>query len=72
VNDFGEFKRLIETRRGFLISPWCGSRECEEKAKQDTAAGIRVLPLDDGSEPAGPCLVCGKKPASRAYFARAY
>jgi len=72
TDDYEEFKRLIESRRGFLIAPWCGARECEEKVKQETAAGIRVIPLEPESEPGELCLACGRKSESRAYFARAY
>ncbi|OGD26193.1 MAG: proline--tRNA ligase [Candidatus Aminicenantes bacterium RBG_13_63_10] len=72
TDDYGEFKRLIDERRGFILSPWCGARECEEKVKQETAASIRVLPLDTDRGPGGVCLACGRKSESRAFFARAY
>ncbi|MBN2198298.1 MAG: proline--tRNA ligase [Candidatus Aminicenantes bacterium] len=72
TDDYEEFKRLVESRRGFLLSPWCGARECEEKVKQETAAGIRILPLDEDPMPEGRCLACGRKSVSRAVFARAY
>jgi len=35
-SDYEEFKQLIEEKRGFIVSPWCGNSECEEKVKNDT------------------------------------
>jgi prolyl-tRNA synthetase len=72
TDDYEEFKRLIETRRGFIRSHWCGDRECETRVKDETMANIRVMPLDKREAAAGTCLVCRKKSDTLAYFARAY
>jgi prolyl-tRNA synthetase len=70
-SDYEEFKQLIEENRGFIVSPWCGSSECEEKVKNDTKATIRCLPF--GLKPESDmCLACGEKATVSAYFARAY
>lgn len=70
-SDYEEFKQLIEEKRGFIVSPWCGSSECEEKVKNDTKATIRCLPF--GLKPENDkCLACGEKATASAYFARAY
>ncbi|MDZ4132964.1 MAG: His/Gly/Thr/Pro-type tRNA ligase C-terminal domain-containing protein, partial [Dethiobacteria bacterium] len=70
-SDYEEFKQLIEEKRGFIVSPWCGNSECEEKVKNDTKATIRCLPF--GLKPEGDkCLACGEKATVSAYFARAY
>ena len=71
VRDYEEFKILVETKRGFLLAPWCGERACEEKIKEETMATIRVIPLNEKSEEVA-CLRCGKKARHQAYFARAY
>lgn len=70
IDSYDEFKSTLEQNRGFLVSPWCGSQECEEKIKDDTRATIRVIPFDDHGQ--GNCLVCGKKDSHRVFFARAY
>lgn len=70
-SDYEEFKQLIEEKRGFIVSPWCGVSECEEKVKNDTKATIRCLPF--GLKPeSDKCLACGEKATVSAYFARAY
>jgi len=70
VDDYEEFKKTLEEDRGFLISPWCGSSDCEEQVKTDTMATIRCIPHD--KKGTGSCLICGKKDSDRVYFARAY
>ncbi len=72
TDDYQEFKRLIETRRGFIRSHWCGERACETKVKAETMADIRVIPLEREGLAAGTCIVCGKKSDTIVYFARAY
>jgi prolyl-tRNA synthetase len=79
VGSYDDFKQRIE-EGGFFIAPWCQSRECEEKVKQETKATIRCLPMDDKfeliSEP-GKCMACGHAasggtPNVRSIFARSY
>ncbi|MGB9552842.1 MAG: proline--tRNA ligase anticodon binding domain-containing protein, partial [bacterium] len=68
--DFAEFKNIIEEKRGFILSPWCGSEACEEEVKAQTTATIRCLKEE---EPQGKkCLVCGKPAKHLAYFAKSY
>jgi len=71
VNDFEEFKEVLEKKRGFLKAPWCGELECEEKIKEETGATVRVIPFEEkvGSSK---CFFCGKKAKCVAYFAKAH
>lgn len=73
VFNYLEFKEVIESKRGFLKSWWCGEESCEDKIKDETMATIRVIPLkrekDKGS---GTCILCQKKGKELVYFARAY
>jgi len=71
VEDYPAFIDYFEKESGFADSLWCGSPECEEKAKEDTKATIRVLPFDQGNLD-GSCVVCGKKAGHRAIFGKAY
>ncbi|MFH1946407.1 MAG: proline--tRNA ligase [Acidobacteriota bacterium] len=71
VCDYEEFKKVIETKRGFLLVPWCGDRACEDKIKEETMATIRVIPLTE-EKTEGVCIRCEKKAGQQAYFARSY
>jgi prolyl-tRNA synthetase len=73
VVDYEEFKAIIEEKKGFLRTFWCGRSGCEEKIKDETMATIRVIPLKkEGHKAEGSCVQCGKKSDQLAYFARAY
>jgi prolyl-tRNA synthetase len=72
ADSYDEFKQIMEGRPGFVISPWCGSAECEAAIKAETQATIRNIPF--GSEPAAgkPCLRCGAPATAHAWFAKSY
>jgi prolyl-tRNA synthetase len=73
VWDYQEFKEVIESKRGFIRSWWCGDEACEDKIKEETMASIRVIPLkQEAQEGPGNCVYCRKKGRELAYFARAY
>ena len=42
---YDEFKQIMDGRPGFVISPWCGSDECEAQIKAETQATIRNIPF---------------------------
>ena len=65
---YGEFKEIIEEKRGFVRAPWDGTEETEQKIKEETKATIRLLPFETEE---GKDLVSGR-PGSVAIFARAY
>ena len=71
IDDYEEFKKVLDSTGGFLKSHWCGSGDCEEKVKNETKATIRCIPLDAPKEK-GSCLACGKESGRRVVFARAY
>jgi prolyl-tRNA synthetase len=73
VNDYEEFKSVMESKRGFIISLWCGDSACEEKIKDDTMATIRVIPLEqEKKNDRRKCICCQKPSEYLVYFARAY
>lgn len=76
VSDYTEFKKLLEESGGFLVAPWCQSKECENQVKDETKATIRCLPLDSSFQViphSDSCFVCrSARPAVRAIFARNY
>jgi len=63
-------RQTLETEGGFVYAPWCGSAECEARVQEETKATIRCVP--DDPEAGEACAVCGKGPARRVPFARAY
>jgi prolyl-tRNA synthetase len=68
AESYEEFKEIIEEKRGFVLAPWDGTEETEQKIKEETKATIRLLPFESEE---GKDLVSGK-PGKMAYFARAY
>ena len=70
VKNYQELVQVMNDKRGFIIAPWCGSTECEDRVKEDTTATIRVILRE--SEPDSSCVVCNKEGARRVYFAKAY
>jgi len=67
---YDEFRKTMDEAEGIVYAPWCGSRECEDRVSQETKATVRLIP--DQAEECGGCMVCGKGPAKRVPFARAY
>ena len=73
IESYEEFKSILEDKRGFLRTYWCGRSECEEIIKEETMATIRVILFEkDESKADGECILCGKKSHEVALFARAY
>ncbi|OQY39863.1 MAG: proline--tRNA ligase [Candidatus Cloacimonetes bacterium 4572_65] len=56
---------------GFASSHWCGSKECEDKIKDDLKVTIRNIPLDSKEEQ-GSCICCGKPSNKRVIFSKSY
>ncbi len=71
VSDYNEFKEVIEKKRGLIKTYWCGSKECEDKIKEETKASIRCIPFER-EEASGKCIYCGEESSTIVYFARAY
>lgn len=71
VQNFEEFKDVLENKTGFVSAHWDGTAETEEKIKELTKATIRCIPLDRKKE-AGVCVLTGSKSEGRVLFAKAY
>ena len=70
ADSYDEFRAVLDERGGFVFAPWCGAAECEATVSEETKATIRCLPDDEEACPA--CMVCGRGPATRVPFAKAY
>jgi len=71
VNDFEEFKEVLNTKGGFVSAHWDGTEKTEEIIKNKTKATIRCIPLDAKMEE-GKCVLTGEKSVRRVLFAKAY
>lgn len=71
VQDYAEFKEVLEAKGGFVSAHWDGTAETEEKIKQETKATIRCIPLD-AKEEEGKCIYTGAPSNKRVLFAKAY
>ncbi len=71
VENFDEFKQVLEEKGGFIAAHWDGTSETEEKIKDLTKATIRCIPLNNIQE-AGECVFTGKPSKQRVLFAKAY
>ena len=71
VENFDEFKDVLENKGGFIEAHWDGTPESEEEIKKLTKATIRCIPIDAKDEE-GTCILTGKPSSKRVLFAKAY
>ncbi|CAM4222903.1 proline--tRNA ligase [Gillisia limnaea] len=71
VENFEEFKEVLETKGGFISAHWDGTSETELKIKDKTKATIRLIPIDGKMED-GKCILTGNPSSQRVLFAKAY
>ena len=70
VDTYDEFKEQLE-KGGFILAPWDGTPETEDRIKEETKATIRCIPLDAEPED-GVDMLTGKPSKCRVIFARNY
>ena len=71
VENFEDFKDILENKGGFISAHWDGTAETENKIKELTKATIRCIP-NDSIEENGLCVYSGKPSKKRVLFAKAY
>jgi prolyl-tRNA synthetase len=71
VENFEDFKTVLETKTGFISAHWDGSSETEQKIKELTKATIRCIPMTNKKEE-GKCIYSGQPSTQRVLFAKAY
>lgn len=71
VDNFEEFKKVLDEKGGFILAHWDGTPETETAIKEETKATIRCIPIEGDKTP-GVCVYSGKPSAQRVLFARAY
>ncbi len=71
VQNYEEFKHVVEEKGGFIKAAWCGSVDCEAKIKEETGATVRVRPFQK-EKLTSSCVYCSKEAVETVYFARSY
>ena len=71
AGSYAEFRKIIEEKRGFIKTEWCGSQDCEDKIQEDTTATIRAIPFEHPKN-VGECIKCGNKAKFVVYWAKSY
>jgi prolyl-tRNA synthetase len=71
VDNYKEFKKVLDTKGGFVLAHWDGSSETEAKIQEETKATIRCIPID-GVKEEGKCIYSGRPSKKRVVFARSY
>ena len=70
-DSYEDFKKVLESKGGFISAHWDGTEETEMKIKQETKATIRCIPNNTEKEQ-GKCIYSGKPSVQRVLFAKAY
>ena len=68
---YADFRKIMEEKRSFVKTGWCGGRDCEDKIQEETTATIRAIPFEQPKN-AGNCIKCGNKAKFLVYFAKSY
>jgi prolyl-tRNA synthetase len=71
IDTWQEFLAILDGAGGFIMAHWDGTKETEEKIKDETKATIRCIPFDSPEEE-GKCIYSGKPSKRRVLFARSY
>ena len=71
VNDFESFKKILNSKGGFISAHWDGTAKSEEAIKKATKATIRCIPNNTKPED-GVCVFSGNPSKQRVLFAKAY
>ena len=76
VGDYKEFKKIMETKRGFIFAPWCEEEKCEAEIKKETKATTRCKPIRSQKPKVKSqklkCVYCKKKAKDFWLFAQSY
>ena len=71
VDNFEEFKKVIDNKGGFVYAHWDGTPQTEKIIKEKTKATIRCIPIISNDK-SGFCVYSGKPSSRRVLFAKAY
>ncbi|RLM57585.1 proline--tRNA ligase [Halobellus sp. Atlit-31R] len=75
AGDRAEILGTIGQHGGYVKAPWCGDEACEAEIKEQIAAEIVMVPLDDAEAEIHhdeDCAICEESAEETAYFAKSY
>ena len=75
AEDRAEILGTIGQHGGYVKAPWCGDEACEDEIKDQIAAEIVMVPLNDEDAEihhGEDCAICDDDAAETAYFAKSY
>ena len=76
IENYHQFKEIIENKRGFIFAPWCEREKCEAKIKEETKATTRCKPIKSqklkGKSQKLKCIYCKEKAKDFWLFAQSY
>ncbi|MBQ0083641.1 MAG: proline--tRNA ligase [Clostridiales bacterium] len=71
AHNLEEMKDIADNKPGFIRAMWCGSRECEDKLKEEVGVTSRCIPFKE-EKLSENCVCCGKKASNMLYWGKAY
>lgn len=71
-DNYDDFKSTFDNKIGFVKAVWCGSKECEEKIKDDLSVTSRCMPFGETVDSKGKCICCGKDAKHLVIWGKAY
>lgn len=71
ANTLDELVESINEKRGFVLTGWCGSDNCEKAVKDACGATSRNIPFDAPAHPSQ-CVTCGEAAKHAVWFAKSY
>jgi len=76
TENYSEFKKIIENKKGFIFAPWCEKESCEDKIKEETKATTRCKPIKNQRSNVRSqklkCVYCKEKAKDFWLFAQSY
>jgi prolyl-tRNA synthetase len=75
AEDRAEILGTLGQHGGYVKAPWCGEEACETEIKDQIAAEIVMVPLNDPDAEIHhdeACAVCGEAAVETAYYAKSY
>lgn len=71
ASNMDELKNIYKNKQGFAKAMWCGSRECEEKIKEEVGISIRCIPFEQ-EDLGNKCVCCGNHADNMVYMGKQY
>jgi prolyl-tRNA synthetase len=72
VDNYKDFKKTLQKKRGFILANWDGDVNTEIHIKQETQATIRCIIKNNKKYKKKKCFFSGKKSKKLVFFAKSY